>query len=50
MGDIIIRPIDSKVRASPYVAPKDRLLGDTAVRYMYIQPIIMSVRETSDFE
>ena len=50
MDDITIRPIDSAVRASPYVAPKDRLLGDTAVKYIYIQPIVISVRQTSDFE
>ena len=50
IGDITIRPIDSKVKASPNVAPKDRLLGDTAVKYMYIQPIAISVRQTFDFE
>jgi hypothetical protein len=30
--------METKVNASPFVAPNDRLLGDAAVMYMYIQP------------
>ena len=35
---MIIRPMDVKVCASPFVAPKDRLLGDANVMYMLPQP------------
>lgn len=31
---VTIRPMETKVCASPLVAPKDRLLGDAAVIYI----------------
>jgi len=34
IAGVMIRPTETNVSANPFIAPKDRLLGDAAVMYM----------------